>query len=126
MWNRCTETHAAQSLEYRQYDDPSNIAFAFDSEHQDHEDQYESGLAAHHHELRDHMREEDLARRYTCHPASIQQALHPLDNESGWRERDRQEKDNTADTRQTILSKLVSEIFLLCFSYARIFINYYY
>lgn len=72
MRNRLTEAHAAKSLKYRQYDDPSNVAFAFDSEHQDHEDQHESGLTAHHHELRDYVGKQNLAGRYTGDPTSVQ------------------------------------------------------
>lgn len=61
MENRLTEAHAAESLKYSQYDDPSDVAFALDAEHQDHEDQHQGCLTAHHHELRDHVREQDLA-----------------------------------------------------------------
>lgn len=78
---RLTEAHAAESLKDRQYDNPADVAFAFDAEYQDHEDQYQGRLTAHHHELRDHMREQDFARRHTSYPASVQQALHPLDNQ---------------------------------------------
>lgn len=58
---RLTEAHAAESLKDRQYDDPADITFAFDAEHQDHEDQYQGSLTAHHHKLSNHMGEQDFA-----------------------------------------------------------------
>lgn len=54
---RLTEAHAAESLKDRQYDDPTDVAFAFDAKHQYHEDQHKSRLTAHYHELRDHVGE---------------------------------------------------------------------
>lgn len=82
---RLTEAHAAESLKDRQYDNPTDVAFAFDAKHQYHEDQHKSRLTAHYHELRDHVGEQDFAGRYTSHPASVQQALHSLDNQRRWR-----------------------------------------
>lgn len=54
---RLTEAHAAESLKDRQYDNPTDVAFAFDAKHQYHEDQHKSRLTAHYHELRDHVGE---------------------------------------------------------------------
>lgn len=120
MRNHLTEAHAAKSLENRQYDDPSDAAFAFDPEHQDHEDQNESSLTAHHHELRNHVGEKDLAGRHTSHPASVQQALHSLDDQGRWCKRDRQEEDDTTDARQVILKKRIVGILLRFSLYVRI------
>lgn len=52
-----TEAHAAEPLKDRQYDNPADVALAFDAEHQDHEDQYQGRLTAHNDELRDHVGE---------------------------------------------------------------------
>lgn len=89
-----TETHAAEPLKYRQYDDPADGAFALDAEHKYHEDQHQSRLAAHDDELRDHVGEQNLAGRHARHPTSVQQTFHPFDDQRGWRQRDRQEKDD--------------------------------
>lgn len=78
---RLTKAHAAESLKNRKDDNPADVAFAFDAEYQDHENQHQGCLTAHHHELRDHVREQNFAGRHTSHPASVQQAFHPFDNQ---------------------------------------------
>lgn len=69
------EAHAAHALQQRQHDHPEEIAVVGHAEHHQHEDQHQGGLSAHHHELGDHVREEDLAGRDASHPGAVQQAL---------------------------------------------------
>lgn len=69
------EAHAAHALQQRQQHHAHDVAVARHLEHEDHEDEHQRRLAAHHHELRDDVREEDLARRHSGDPRTIQQAL---------------------------------------------------
>ncbi|VVC87178.1 unnamed protein product [Leptidea sinapis] len=61
-----------QTLQQREHDDEGDVAVALDPEHQDHEDQHERRLATHHHELGDHVREQDLPGRHARHPRAVQ------------------------------------------------------
>lgn len=55
-----TKAHAAHSLQQRDNDDVNDVAVTGDAEHDNHEDQDERRLAAHHHKLCDYMGEENL------------------------------------------------------------------
>lgn len=82
-------------MEYREYDHVGDFSLALYVEHLDHEGQHESGLTAHDHELGYHVGEKNFGGRHTGHPTTVQKSLHPLDDERGRGQRDRQEEDDS-------------------------------
>lgn len=61
-----TKAHSTQTLQDGQDDYDENVASALDFKDQNHENQHESCLAAHHHKLGHHMGEQDLSWGYSC------------------------------------------------------------
>jgi hypothetical protein len=68
LWNleqRLTKAHAAETLQNGEHHHPGDFTLALNAKDTDHEEQHQRRLAAHHHELGDHVREQNLKRRHT-------------------------------------------------------------
>lgn len=79
-------------MQQRKHDHEHDIPVVLDPEDGYHEDEDERRLPAHDHELRDDVREQDLAGRHARHPRAVQQPLRALHDEGGRRQRHGQEE----------------------------------